>query len=170
MGNVNNTTVRWWKKKYWIGFAVFLMELLVFFFFLNKARVIGVWDLKVDLVDSCLEETGGLGVDIVIDAGGKVQKSSVLVRTSCFQKMYIVCKRVWKWIPIFATFWNWWGLGSILKHLCRCQSFPVLFSPTSGTLRRGTSGQKTSPAQARRHLSSCSWRSLGHYRRQLAGK
>ncbi|KAM9455008.1 quinone oxidoreductase-like protein 1 isoform 1-T1 [Clarias gariepinus] len=33
------------------------------------ARVIGVWDSKVDLVDSCLEETGGLGVDIVIDAG-----------------------------------------------------------------------------------------------------
>ncbi|XP_060754813.1 quinone oxidoreductase-like protein 1 isoform X3 [Neoarius graeffei] len=35
----------------------------------NIARVIGVWDTKVDLVDSCLEETGGLGVDIVIDAG-----------------------------------------------------------------------------------------------------
>lgn len=35
------------------------------------ARVIGVWDTKVDLVDSCLEETGGLGVDIVIDSGGK---------------------------------------------------------------------------------------------------
>ncbi|KAF5909209.1 quinone oxidoreductase-like protein 1 isoform X2, partial [Clarias magur] len=33
------------------------------------ARVIGVWDSKVDLLDSCLEETGGLGVDIVIDAG-----------------------------------------------------------------------------------------------------
>ncbi|XP_076838577.1 quinone oxidoreductase-like protein 1 isoform X2 [Brachyhypopomus gauderio] len=35
----------------------------------SVARVIGVWDSKVDLVDSCLEETGGLGVDIVIDAG-----------------------------------------------------------------------------------------------------
>ncbi|XP_030635404.1 quinone oxidoreductase-like protein 1 [Chanos chanos] len=35
----------------------------------SVARVIGVWDVKVDLVDSCLEETGGLGVDIVIDAG-----------------------------------------------------------------------------------------------------
>lgn len=45
------------------------------FVFVNKARVIGVWDSKVDLVDSCLEETGGLGVDIVIDAGGKVPTS-----------------------------------------------------------------------------------------------
>ncbi|XP_036419295.1 quinone oxidoreductase-like protein 1 isoform X2 [Colossoma macropomum] len=35
----------------------------------SVARVIGVWDSKVDLVDSCLEETGGLGVDIVIDTG-----------------------------------------------------------------------------------------------------
>lgn len=34
----------------------------------------------MDLVDSCLEETGGLGVDIVIDAGGKVQTSSILLR------------------------------------------------------------------------------------------
>ncbi|XP_024281940.1 quinone oxidoreductase-like protein 1 isoform X3 [Oncorhynchus tshawytscha] len=36
----------------------------------SVARVIGVWDAKVDLVDSCLEETGGLGVDIVMDSGG----------------------------------------------------------------------------------------------------
>ncbi|KAI1885219.1 hypothetical protein AGOR_G00217920 [Albula goreensis] len=33
------------------------------------ARVIGEWEGKVDLVESCLEETGGLGVDIVVDAG-----------------------------------------------------------------------------------------------------
>ncbi|KAM6956651.1 quinone oxidoreductase-like protein 1 [Aplochiton taeniatus] len=33
------------------------------------ARVVGVWDSKVDLVEMCLEETGGLGVDIVIDSG-----------------------------------------------------------------------------------------------------
>lgn len=38
--------------------------------FFPLARVIGVWDAKVDMVESCLEETGGLGVDIVIDAGG----------------------------------------------------------------------------------------------------
>ncbi|XP_063067856.1 quinone oxidoreductase-like protein 1 isoform X3 [Engraulis encrasicolus] len=36
------------------------------------ARVIGLWDAKVDLVEACLEETGGLGVDIVIDAGVKL--------------------------------------------------------------------------------------------------
>lgn len=35
----------------------------------SVVRVIGIWDPKVDLVDSCLEETGGLGVDVVIDAG-----------------------------------------------------------------------------------------------------
>ncbi|XP_028837330.1 quinone oxidoreductase-like protein 1 isoform X2 [Denticeps clupeoides] len=35
----------------------------------SVARVIGVWDTKVDLVESCLEETGGLGVDVVIDNG-----------------------------------------------------------------------------------------------------
>ncbi|TRY68082.1 hypothetical protein DNTS_034801 [Danionella cerebrum] len=34
------------------------------------ARVIRVWDTKDDLVEACLEETGGLGVDIVIDSGG----------------------------------------------------------------------------------------------------
>uniref|UniRef100_A0A8C7IR74 Crystallin, zeta (quinone reductase)-like 1 n=1 Tax=Oncorhynchus kisutch TaxID=8019 RepID=A0A8C7IR74_ONCKI len=38
------------------------------------ARVIGVWDTKVDLVDSCLEETGGLGVDIVIDSGVRLHE------------------------------------------------------------------------------------------------
>ncbi|XP_063067855.1 quinone oxidoreductase-like protein 1 isoform X2 [Engraulis encrasicolus] len=38
----------------------------------SVARVIGLWDAKVDLVEACLEETGGLGVDIVIDAGVKL--------------------------------------------------------------------------------------------------
>uniref|UniRef100_H3AGG1 Crystallin zeta like 1 n=1 Tax=Latimeria chalumnae TaxID=7897 RepID=H3AGG1_LATCH len=33
------------------------------------ARVINVSDGKADLVECCLEETGGLGVDIVLDAG-----------------------------------------------------------------------------------------------------
>ncbi|XP_072116044.1 quinone oxidoreductase-like protein 1 isoform X3 [Mobula birostris] len=33
------------------------------------ARVINLSDSKVDLVDSCLEETGGLGVNIVVDCG-----------------------------------------------------------------------------------------------------
>lgn len=35
----------------------------------SVARVIRVWDAKEDLVDSCLEETGGLGVDIILDSG-----------------------------------------------------------------------------------------------------
>uniref|UniRef100_A0A8C1LM26 Crystallin, zeta (quinone reductase)-like 1 n=1 Tax=Cyprinus carpio TaxID=7962 RepID=A0A8C1LM26_CYPCA len=38
----------------------------------SVARVIRVWDSKEDLVDSCLEETGGLGVDIIIDSGVKL--------------------------------------------------------------------------------------------------
>uniref|UniRef100_UPI00398F6A16 quinone oxidoreductase-like protein 1 isoform X2 n=1 Tax=Pristiophorus japonicus TaxID=55135 RepID=UPI00398F6A16 len=33
------------------------------------ARAINLSDRKVDLVDSCLEETGGLGVNIVVDCG-----------------------------------------------------------------------------------------------------
>ncbi|XP_069745079.1 quinone oxidoreductase-like protein 1 isoform X2 [Narcine bancroftii] len=33
------------------------------------ARVINLSNTKVDLVDSCLEETGGLGVNIVVDCG-----------------------------------------------------------------------------------------------------
>ncbi|XP_051870156.1 quinone oxidoreductase-like protein 1 isoform X1 [Pristis pectinata] len=37
------------------------------------ARVINLSDSKVDLVDSCLEETGGLGVNIVVDCGVIVQ-------------------------------------------------------------------------------------------------
>ncbi|XP_061090559.1 quinone oxidoreductase-like protein 1 isoform X2 [Conger conger] len=35
----------------------------------HVARVISQSDGKVDLVESCLEETGGLGVDIVVDSG-----------------------------------------------------------------------------------------------------
>lgn len=34
------------------------------------ARVIDVSHGKIDVAESCLEETGGLGVDIVLDAGG----------------------------------------------------------------------------------------------------
>lgn len=34
------------------------------------ARVIDVSNGKIDVAESCLEETGGLGVDIVVDAGG----------------------------------------------------------------------------------------------------
>ncbi|KAF7689533.1 quinone oxidoreductase-like protein 1 isoform X3 [Silurus meridionalis] len=44
------------------------------------ARVIGVWDPKVDLVDSCMEETGGLGVDIVIDAGVRLYEEEPEVK------------------------------------------------------------------------------------------
>nr|ADO28204.1 quinone oxidoreductase-like protein 1 [Ictalurus furcatus] len=44
------------------------------------ARVIGVWDSKVDLVDSCLEETGGLGVDIVIGAGVRLYEEEPEVK------------------------------------------------------------------------------------------
>uniref|UniRef100_A0A8C3K587 Crystallin zeta like 1 n=1 Tax=Calidris pygmaea TaxID=425635 RepID=A0A8C3K587_9CHAR len=36
------------------------------------ARVIDVSNGKIDVAESCLEETGGLGVDIVIDAGVKL--------------------------------------------------------------------------------------------------
>ncbi|OWK00596.1 CRYZL1 [Cervus elaphus hippelaphus] len=35
----------------------------------NAARVIDVSNGKAHVTDSCLEETGGLGVDIVLDAG-----------------------------------------------------------------------------------------------------
>ena len=35
------------------------------------ARVIPVFDNSADLLSDVLEETGGLGVDIVIDSGGE---------------------------------------------------------------------------------------------------
>lgn len=35
------------------------------------ARVIPVFDSSSDLLSDVLEETGGLGVDIVVDAGGE---------------------------------------------------------------------------------------------------
>ncbi|MGH0133301.1 UNVERIFIED_CONTAM: hypothetical protein FKN15_053721 [Acipenser sinensis] len=38
----------------------------------RNIRVINTSDVKADLVESCLEETGGLGVDIVIDAGVRI--------------------------------------------------------------------------------------------------
>ncbi|KAK1194503.1 QORL1 protein, partial [Pygoscelis papua] len=36
------------------------------------ARVIDVSNGKIDVAESCLEETGGLGVDIVLDAGAQI--------------------------------------------------------------------------------------------------
>lgn len=36
-----------------------------------KAKVIPVYDCSSDLVSVVLEETGGLGVDIFVDSGGK---------------------------------------------------------------------------------------------------
>ncbi|XP_051561273.1 quinone oxidoreductase-like protein 1 isoform X2 [Myxocyprinus asiaticus] len=41
------------------------------------ARVIKVWDSKEDLVDSCLEETGGLGLDIIIDSGVRLYEEEL---------------------------------------------------------------------------------------------
>uniref|UniRef100_A0A8D0H5Y5 Quinone oxidoreductase-like protein 1 n=1 Tax=Sphenodon punctatus TaxID=8508 RepID=A0A8D0H5Y5_SPHPU len=38
------------------------------------ARVIDVSNGKIDIAESCLEETGGLGVDIVLDAGVRLYK------------------------------------------------------------------------------------------------
>ncbi|KAF1574195.1 UNVERIFIED_CONTAM: Quinone oxidoreductase-like protein 1, partial [Eudyptes robustus] len=40
------------------------------------ARVIDVSNGKIDVAESCLEETGGLGVDIVLDAGGIAEDES----------------------------------------------------------------------------------------------
>lgn len=42
------------------------------------ARVIDVSSGKAHVADSCLEETGGLGVDIVLDAGGRCFTKSVV--------------------------------------------------------------------------------------------
>lgn len=39
--------------------------------FVCEAKVIPVYDGSPDLLSVVLEETGGLGVDIVIDSGGK---------------------------------------------------------------------------------------------------
>ncbi|KTF87579.1 hypothetical protein cypCar_00003612 [Cyprinus carpio] len=49
-----------------------LIRFIVSIVYPPSARVIRVWDSKEDLVDSCLEETGGLGVDIIIDSGVKL--------------------------------------------------------------------------------------------------
>lgn len=45
--------------------------ILCFCVFVCKAKVIPVYDGSPDLLSVVLEETGGLGVDIVIDSGGK---------------------------------------------------------------------------------------------------
>lgn len=42
------------------------------FIFAWKAKVIPVYDGSSDLLSVLMEETGGLGVDIVVDSGGKV--------------------------------------------------------------------------------------------------
>ncbi|KAG8450210.1 hypothetical protein GDO86_002740 [Hymenochirus boettgeri] len=44
------------------------------------ARVLDMSKGKVDLTDCCLEETGGLGVDIVLDAGVRLYKESSIIK------------------------------------------------------------------------------------------
>ncbi|XP_036401391.1 quinone oxidoreductase-like protein 1 [Megalops cyprinoides] len=46
----------------------------------SVARVINTWEGKVDLVESCLEETGGMGVDIVVDAGVRLYEEEPVAR------------------------------------------------------------------------------------------
>lgn len=46
--------------------------------FLCKAKVIPVYDNSSDLLSVVLEETGGLGVDIVVDSGGTQRLRSSL--------------------------------------------------------------------------------------------
>uniref|UniRef100_A0A671LSZ5 Crystallin, zeta (quinone reductase)-like 1 n=1 Tax=Sinocyclocheilus anshuiensis TaxID=1608454 RepID=A0A671LSZ5_9TELE len=53
---------------------------------LPSARVIRVWDSKQDLVDSCLEETGGLGVDIIIDSGVRLYEEEPEAQRHCPHK------------------------------------------------------------------------------------
>lgn len=52
----------------------FNISLIVFchFAFVWKAKVIPVYDGSSDLLSVLMEETGGLGVDIVVDSGGKL--------------------------------------------------------------------------------------------------
>lgn len=63
------------------------MQLLHFLSF--TARVIDVSSGKVHVAERCLEETGGLGVDIVIDAGGEYLRAEQMQgwgpesRTAC---------------------------------------------------------------------------------------
>uniref|UniRef100_A0A8C1VME8 Crystallin, zeta (quinone reductase)-like 1 n=1 Tax=Cyprinus carpio TaxID=7962 RepID=A0A8C1VME8_CYPCA len=52
----------------------------------SVARVIRVWDSKQDLVDSCLEETGGLGVDIIIDSGVRLCEEEPEAQRHCPHK------------------------------------------------------------------------------------
>lgn len=39
--------------------------------FMCEARVIPVYNSSSELLSAVMEETGGLGVDIVVDSGGK---------------------------------------------------------------------------------------------------
>lgn len=55
-----------------------------------SARVIRVWDAKEDLVDSCLEETGGLGVDIILDSGGLLTIYMVLIIISTLLSVLLI--------------------------------------------------------------------------------
>lgn len=46
-----------------------------------EARVIPVYNDSSDLLSAVMEETGGLGVDVVVDSGGKKTRHSF--RLSC---------------------------------------------------------------------------------------
>lgn len=50
---------------------IYLYEIMISYDFLYQAKVIPVYKDSSDLLSVVLEETGGLGVDIVIDSGGK---------------------------------------------------------------------------------------------------
>lgn len=76
------------------------------FVFPCEAKVIPVYDGSSDLLSVVMEETGGLGVDIVVDSGGKffflIMPSIVMNTLMCpkqqlrslfFFFMKCVCKR-----------------------------------------------------------------------------
>lgn len=62
-----------------------------------------MWDSKEDLVDSCLEETGGLGVDIIIDSGGLQSLYMTFVTISTKSSLMCCCAVVYDFEPFFLT-------------------------------------------------------------------
>ncbi len=68
------------------------------FVFVCKAKVIPVYNGSSDLLPVILEETGGLGVDIVIDSGGKTSQLTMM-------NMCLIVKMDIRSVSVPSGFW-----------------------------------------------------------------
>lgn len=134
-----NLTSRWANIKILNGYPWFHVTVC-------KARVIPVYNGLSDLLSVVLEETGGLGVDIVIDSRGK----HGLWRKKC--KVDIKSSNVSS------------GFFKLTSRKCH---WPFVSSVSAGG---GVRWHEASSTQTWHHQCAGSWGSLGHIPKRPSGQ